>query len=120
VKLLLAILLCFPTVCLAWGDWSREDKNWFIASNVAIMADWATTRNMTRRYSEDYWERNPLLGRQPSTNRVDLHFVGFMIGNYFVADYFQGKNRRLYLQIVTGVETVAVINNLSIGLKLEF
>ena len=118
-KLLLAFLL-IPNFCWAWSDWTQEHKNWFVAANIATVGDWATTRNMTRRYSEGYWERNPLLGRQPSTQRVDLYFASWMITNYFIADSFQGKNRTIYLQIVTGVESAMVINNLGIGLRLEF
>jgi hypothetical protein len=120
MKLFLAILLWIPSVCFAWSDWTAEQKNWFLASNAAMLGDWATTRNMTRRYSEGYWERNPLLGRHPTAQQVDLHFATWMIANYFIADYFKGSNRTLYLKIVTGVESAMVINNLSIGLRLEF
>jgi hypothetical protein len=120
VKKLLAILLWLPSASWAWSNWTTEQQNWFLASNAAILGDWATTRNMTRRYAEGYYERNPLLGRHPTTQAVDLHFVTWMVANYFAADYFQGRNRTLYLKVVTGMESALVINNLSIGLRLEF
>jgi len=120
VKKLLVILLWLPNVVWALGDWTQEQRNWLIASNVAMLGDWATTRNMTRRYSEGYWERNPILGRHPTTQRVDLHFASWMIANYFIADYFQGDNRTLYLKVITGIESTMTIKNLSIGLRLEF
>jgi hypothetical protein len=120
VKKILSVLLWLPSAVWAWSDWTREQQNWFVAANAAMLGDWATTRNMTRRYSEGYWERNLILGRHPTAQRVDLHFATAMIANYFIADYFQGRNRTLYLQVVTGVESVMILNNLSIGLRLEF
>jgi hypothetical protein len=104
----------------AWDDWTQEQKNWFIASNVAIAADWATTRNMTRRYNEGYYERNLIMGRYPSKERVDIHFLSWITANYFIADYLSTKNRTIYLQLVTGVHGIAATNNLRIGLKLQF
>ena len=120
MKKILSVLLWLPSAVWAWSDWTQEHKNWFVAANVAMLGDWATTRNMSRRYAEGYYERNPLLGRHPTTQAVDLHFATWMIANYFAADYFQGRNRTLYLKVVTGIESALVINNLSIGLRLEF
>lgn len=117
--LLLLLFLCWGSAS-ANDEWTKEQKNWYIASNVAIIADWATTRNMTRRYDEGFTERNFILGDRPSLQRLDLYFTGYLIGHYFLTDYLQGDTRLKYLKIVTFVEFGAVGNNLSVGLRLRF
>jgi len=121
VKILLStllILISWPVQ--AWESWTTEQRQWYVASNAVIIADWATTRNLSRRYEEGYHERNALMGRQPHQDRVDLHFVSVLIGHYFLTDYFQGKDRTIYLQIFTTMSGVTVAGNISIGLKLKF
>ena len=118
--LLLLLFFCSMSVHAHFYDWTKEQKNWYLASNVAIIADWTTTRNMTRRYDEGFRERNFILGDRPSTQRLDLYFTGYLIGHYLLADYLQGERRLGYLKIVTFVELAAVGNNLSVGLRLRF
>ena len=103
----------------AWDDWSNDDQRMFIASNVALTADWITTRDLTRRYDEGYFETNRILGTYPSSDRVDLYFTGMIIANYFIADYFE-KCRIYYLFIRTGQHGSAATNNINIGLQLKF
>ncbi len=119
--IILSILLLLSfNVNAGWEDWTLDQKRWYVASNVLLVADWSTTRDMTRRYDEGYRELNPLLGSRPSTNKLDLYFVTVLIGHYFMTDYLQGRNREIYLYTVTGVEGAAVANNLNIGLRLRF
>ena len=54
-------------------EWTKEEKLWGATAGALLAADWATTRNMTHRYNEDYYEQNPLLGQRPSTNAVNLY-----------------------------------------------
>ena len=115
----LVLLFCTPSFATG-SEWTAEQKSWYVASNILLLADWATTRDMTRRYDEGYYERNLILGRRPSTRQVDLYFVTYLVGHYFLTDYLQGRNREIYLYTVTGIEGIAVSNNLNIGLKLRF
>ncbi len=119
--LLMTILLVFSGhVNAGWQDWTEEQRRWYMAANIVTLADWATTRDMTRRYNEGYRELNPILGSRPSTSRLDLYFVTVLIGHYFVTDYFKGRDREIYLYTITAVEGAAVANNLNIGLRLRF
>lgn len=120
-KLLVCICLLFsPLVKAGWEDWTEEQKKWYLASNIMLVADWSTTRDMTRRYDEGYREYNPILGPKPGTNKLDLYFVTVLIGHYFLTDYLQGRNREIYLYTITGVEGAAVANNFNVGLRLRF
>ena len=91
----------------------------FVASSLAITSDWATTRNMSGRYNEGYYETNPILGRYPSRDRVDLYFIGLLVSNYYLAD-FAGRYRISYLGLRTITHGYAAVNNIEIGLHLRF
>ena len=120
-RLLLLILLLAPLNCQADGEpWSDTSKFWAASSAVALANDWATTRDMTQRYGEGYWERNPILGQTPSTQRVDLHFLVCIPAIYLVADYLSDEDRVKWLKTVTLVEAVVSTNNLRIGLRWRF
>jgi hypothetical protein len=121
MRLVLPLLfLLTTTLCRAdWNNWSQNEQRMFVASNIAMAADWATTRNLTRRYSEGYYEKNQILGPYPSKDRVDLFFIGSIIANYYIADAL-GQYRIFYLGARTAVHGQAVSNNINIGLRLRF
>ena len=82
--------------------------------------DYATTRDMTHRYNEGYYEKfNPLLGRHPSTGQVDLYFVTAGLATWLIADNLD-EYRKPFLQAVSALELVCVGNNLRIGLRVRF
>jgi len=119
--LLLFLFLMFPFVTFAsMEDWTEEQKKWYIASNVVILADWATTRDLSRRYHEGFHETNPFMGRYPSTKRVDHHFLTVLVAHYFVTDILSSKNRTIYLQFFTIGQASIVANNLNLGLRIRF
>jgi len=121
-RFFLIILLCFSTICQAedFALWTQEQKNWYIASNIMLALDWRTTHDMSRRWNEGYREFNPLLGKTPSTSRVNNYFVGYFLANYVIASSLSGENRTLYLKGITTLELMAVGNNLALGLRVRF
>jgi hypothetical protein len=100
-------------------EWTAEEKLWGATAGVLLVADWATTRNMTHRYNEGYYERNPLLSRQPSTTTVDLYFLAVAPVVFLAADYFSDYRKEI-LQATSLIELIMVGNNLRIGLKFQF
>jgi len=119
--LLLSLLLLLPaTVVAGLDDWTEEQRKWYAASVVVTVADWATTRDMTRRYHEGYHETNPIMGQYPSRQRVDQHFLTVLVANYFIADNLSSRNRTVYLQFFTVGQAAVVANNLNIGLRIRF
>jgi hypothetical protein len=119
-KILVTTLVLFSTTVLADNRaWTGEEKAWLGTAAAATVADWATTRDLTRRYNEGYYENNPVLGKNPSTGRVDLYFVSAGLLGYAIADNLD-QNRKLFLQGWTAVEILYTNRNLNIGLKMKF
>ena len=119
-NILLFIILLFSSSAFAqWDTWTPDEQKMFVASNIAIVADWSTTRNITRRFDEGYYEKNHLLGPYPSRDRVDLYFISLLAANYYVADYF-GKHKIYYFAYRTAIHGNAAIKNINIGLRLSF
>jgi hypothetical protein len=119
-KVLVAVLMSFST--LSWADnrtWTGEEKAWLGTAAAFTVADWATTRDLSRRYREGYYENNPILGKNPSTGRVDLYFVSAGLLGYVIADNLD-QHRKTFLQAWTAVEVIYTNKNLNIGLKMKF
>lgn len=110
-----------------WNQWPESTKTLFVASQVAITADWITTRNgLKDEYFKCncFYETNPLLGPSPSVEVIDLFFVGSLVINYLIVDYISTPFRRdLYLSLRTIFHARAAINNqkiLSAAVRVSF
>jgi hypothetical protein len=100
-------------------EWTSEEKLWGATTGVLLLGDWATTNNMTRRYSENYYEHNPLLGKHPTANTVNLYFLVVTPAVFLAADYFEDYRKEI-LQATSALELIIVGNNLRIGLHFQF
>jgi hypothetical protein len=108
---------CFAT------NTEYEEK---VSTTFLIVTDWATTRNMSKRYNEGYRETGyvmtKLYGSHPSTQEVDTYFVGRLLLHYFISNTkaLSYGQRKIYYTLTFFDHGSAVVNNLSIGLKLKF
>jgi len=100
-------------------SWTNEETAWGAVAGTLLLADWSTTQNMTHRYGQSYYERNPLLGPHPTASQVSLHFLIAVPTVYLSADQFP-EYRKEILQAVSAVELIAVGNNLRLGLHFQF
>ena len=121
MKMLLGIILILLSLHVHAGsqEWTTEEQLWGAATGVLLLGDWATTNNMTHRYNENYHEYNPLLGKHPTANTVNLYFLTVTPIVFLAADYF-GAYRKEILQATSAVELIMVGNNLRIGLHFQF
>ena len=117
-SIIFAVLLLLNLSAQA-REWTDEERLWAVASVAVTTADWATTRDMSRRYNQGYYEHNPLLGAHPNTAKVDRYFAVSIPLILVVADQLDDY-RKPWLISVTALEAIVVGNNLRIGLRLNF
>jgi hypothetical protein len=115
-------LLLFVTPAKAeWNDWSPLTKSLFVSSQIAITADWATTRDSAKkRFPNNTYETNPILGRYPSTGQVDAYMIGLLVSNYYITEWFPPEWRPFYLAVRIISATQAAQNNMALGFDLKF
>ena len=125
MRILLTVLLTlFVNNCWAgWDTWSDDDRKLFIASNIAIAADWGTTLDIARNPTK-YREAGPIaktiIGDHPSVSDVNRYFIVRSLLNYYTADLVGDKDRSLYFMIVIGTHGFAGIHNYQAGLRIRF
>lgn len=95
-----------------------DDNRMAWTATALLVADWGQTRHISR--SNDFHERNPLLGRNPSTGTVDRYFTGVIIGTWAIHKFMPKPwNKRIVLGI-TVMQAGVVAHNASIGVRMEF
>lgn len=123
LKKLVQILLVFYCGLMSaqaqTKEWTTEEKAWGAAAGAMLLGDWLTTRNMTKRYNEGYYEHNPFLGRHPTTQQVNRHFAISVPLIFLVADQWESQ-RKHWLMGVTIIEATMLANNLRIGLRIQY
>ena len=121
-QLFLSILLALMTASAnAWQDWTKTDQQLFVASSMAITADWATTRWAARNnWPNNTYEKNPLMGSYPTVSRVDNHFIVVLISNYVITDLLPKGSRTAYLTVRTVQHAHVTQRNIEMGWQIKF
>lgn len=109
--LLLALALAGPG-----DDWTAEDTGFQIAMTALIAVDWMQTADF-RADGAPEW--NPLLGRKPSPQRVNLAIGGAILGSWALAYVLPPPYRRIFQAVVITAEVVSVARNASLGCGLR-
>lgn len=124
--LLLALALFISTNASAGCSMlSEEDQKWFIASNVAIFADWQTTRDIVRQADKGYHEAGPIakkvMGVHPTYTSVDSYMAARFLINYYIACQLENSDmKHMYLIVTTASHGLAATSNYNIGLRIRF
>lgn len=91
--------------------------------------DWGTTYNLSKRYDEGYWEKNPIMGKHPSSQRVNNYFMIAIPAKLLIyyalpkpADkgVYKLFNRYTFAACMIAANSYWVYNNYNIGLKWEY
>lgn len=126
-------------------EWKPIDKTMFSSALALLFIDWGQTRDATQESGSSsvtvmsqvndgpivqsgvidtrhrpYYEKNPFLGKSPSRSEVDRYFVLAMAGTAGLAYALPQNPRRWFLGGVIVIETVVVIDNHRIGLRVSF
>ena len=102
----------------------RSDKvglrwNLMVLHLAVRSADWAQTTQIARN-PDRYYEMNPLLGKHPSTGRVNTHFILGMTTEVLVTAFWPEEHETalLVLQaLALALSAGLVVHNSNIGLS---
>lgn len=123
-KLFVSILFAFVLVSLsqkafAFDDWSKRDILLQATYTTLHVIDWGQTRYIASN-PDKYYEKNPLLGRHPDKDTVDIYFVGTLIAHTAITHILPSKYRPWWQVITIGVEATMVGLNYNLGIKTDF
>lgn len=121
-KRLAAGCLLFTAAAAAQAEssaWTSFDYSLAAGAATMMAVDWAQTRYAARNPTR-FNERNPIMGRHPSTGEVDKYFALSSLLTIGMTYILPRTERRLFLGGVLVVETGAVANNYRIGVKVDF
>jgi hypothetical protein len=114
---------------LSAGEVTAEDKILFTASTVAILADWQTTRYMSKHYDTcQCYETNSWLGKYPTKQDVDK-WAALRLAQHIGVNYLIQRFGGKYKRSLMWAENLTVVyihgykgayNNHKHGLKLDF
>ena len=87
--------------------------------NGLTVADWSQTRYIARHPGQ-YYEINPIIGKHPSVDKVDRHFVASLILKNGVFFALPEKYRFYWAGANIAIGTAVVLHNNSIGVQMRF
>jgi hypothetical protein len=97
---------------------TREDIKYQLVLTAITAVDWAQSREFED--SGLFYERNIVLGRRPSKDKVDAMIPLGILGQWLVTRQLKPEHRRAWQMFMVGVETTAVYNNYQIGIRVDF
>ena len=111
----LIILILFAGCTLTPDKWSAQDyaMQSLVVGTKAV--DWLQTKEIAR--NDDYYERNPILGENPSQTEVNLFFLAGSILETGAVHFTKSEYRPYVQTIFIGVNSAFVIHNYSIGVR---
>lgn len=120
--ILVLMLIVFAHCEVHSSKWDKVDKILFSTFSTTMVVDCLQTNYIFT--STNYTEKNPIikegvhiLGR----GFIPLYFIGCTGLGYYIADKISNsKGRKVLLSALVLMETICIIDNNSIGVKLRF
>lgn len=113
--MILFTLFCFSC---AGHQWTRDDTIRHAVFTGVLAVDWLQTREIAK--NDDFYETNPILGKEPDTNEVDLYFASSWLLTTGVAYMLPDRYRKAFQYIIIGVEAGYVGHNYNLGIRINF
>lgn len=120
MKALVSVIVCLMLAGCAthFGQgWSKADTAREIIWEGLHVVDWGQTRYIAK-HPDKFYEINPLIGKHPSTSKVDIYMAGTTLLHPVVSGYLKPEYRKWFQYITIGISGGCVINNASIGVKV--
>lgn len=100
-------------------DWRDEDTRRQLWVNALFVLDYLQTRSIQDCYPKCY-ETNPILGRNPSTNKVRGYFITAAVLHTALAYYLTPEYRKAFQEGTIALELIVIGNNKRIGLGMKW
>jgi hypothetical protein len=114
------ILIASPAWAYTFADqWSKTDTAFEAVYAGLTIVDWGQTRDIAK-HPQQYSEMNPLLGKHPSLDKVDILIPTGIVAHGIISMALPPKYRRYWQVIFIGIEGVAVLQNYNAGLRIDF
>ena len=97
--------------------WTTADKYREATFLTLHTIDWLQTRTISKQ--QYYYEQNMVLGRHPNMDRVSAYFATTALAHYLIADQLSPEWRKGFQYICIGISGGAVLNNISLGIKVD-
>ncbi len=117
MKYIILILFIIGASEVNAQEWTQENTRWEQAYYVTHLIDWGQTQEIAR--NPDYYERNAILGRNPTEAEVNRYFILTGIGHHLIARWLD-KYRLPYQQATFFINFIAVTGNFTAGVKIKF
>ena len=114
----LLLILLFPITATA-EDWSDTDSALEISWQIIHSIDWLQTISAMKQ-PDIYHDNNPVMGKHPSLDKVDSYMAISAIGHLAIS-YLLPKEYRPYWHYLTiAISGTCVINNINVGVNINF
>jgi len=114
------ILLFISLPVFLWASpLTKQDKILEGLFITTLMIDWGQTLYISE-YPDKYWESNPILGENPSRERVNAYFASCIVGHILITRILPPKWRTAWQTIWIGIELKTIHNNWQVGIRVRF
>ncbi len=98
--------------------WTTTDHTLYTTAFALQGADWLYTQEGIDKYGLK--EKNMILGENPDKGMVNLYFASTTVGLSALTWYAPKRLRRIVLIGWNFIELISVLQNQSIGVKIDF
>lgn len=100
------------------------DQSMYYGSNLGLVGDWVQTRRIAEGAPHpeggNIMEMNPVLGKEPSTQDVDLWFASSYLANQLVSRKAPPAIRRAWWLTLVALQGAMIQRNRKLGLQMKF
>ena len=117
-KVLLLTLFLFPVSAFAdYEDWETERKALFWTYTTIAAVDYMQTSSALKDPCSCYYEANPLLGRNPSDEKL----LGVTLLSTAAMYYWLDNSKDLtFPKIATAIRLGVIVHNHNLGIRVSF
>lgn len=120
VALLVCAYMAFTGRTAAAADsWSKQDMALQATYTALHIIDWGQTRYIAKN-PKTFFERNAILGKHPTVDKVDMYFAGTLIAHALVTHFLPDKYRPWWQLATISMEGYCVNHNFKAGVRVAF